>query len=119
MVCRAVDTFILFGYLKDLMSLQLFTFSSTHASEVLSDPVYARENGTVPCGTVLLGTEQFHASCVNAKRFQMVPELITRGGGEECVLNHKNPVFFSTLKPIMKGGVRISGGGGLTNFQNI
>ena len=50
------------------------------------DPVYTRENGTVPSGT-----EQSHASCVNAKWSQMVPEVITLE--EECVLNCKNPVF--------------------------
>ena len=56
------------------------------------DPVSTRKNGTVPFGTVLFGTELFHASSINAKKFQVVPEVITME--EENVLNHKNPVFF-------------------------
>ena len=55
--------------------------------------VYTRENGAVPFETVPFGTEQSNASCVNAKRFQMVPAVITME--EECVLNHK--VQFSSV----------------------
>ena len=99
------------------MSLQLFTFSSTHASEVLSDPVYARENGTVPCGTVLLGTEQFHASCVSAKRFQMVPELITRGGGEGMCTQPQKSSFLQYSKTHNEGGSQNKRGGGSNKFS--
>ena len=45
-------------------------FQSSRANTAL-DPVYTRENGTVP-----FGPEQFHASRENAKRFQMAPEVI-------------------------------------------
>ena len=38
------------------------------------------------------GTERFHTSSVNAKRFQMAPEVMKME--EKGVLNHKNPVFF-------------------------
>ena len=51
------------------------------------DPVHIRENGTVLFGTVPFGTEQFYVSCINTKRFQMVPKVITLE--VECVLNHK------------------------------
>ena len=54
--------------------------------------VYTRENGTIHFATVPVGTEQFYASCVYAKRFEMVQEVITME--EECVLNHKNAIFF-------------------------
>ena len=58
----------------------------TNFLEIL-DPVYTRENRTV-----LFGTEPFHTSSVNAKRFEVVPEVITTE--EEYALNHRNPVFF-------------------------
>ena len=42
-----------------------------------TDSPGSRENGTVTSGTVQCGTEQHYASCVNAIRFQMGPELVT------------------------------------------
>ena len=47
------------------------------------DPVYTRENGTV-----LFITEQFYASFVKAKRFQMALEVVTME--EELVLWRRN-----------------------------
>ena len=48
-----------------------------------------RTNGTVP-----FGNEPFHRSNVNANGFQMVLQVSTME--EECVLNHRNPVFKQT-----------------------
>ena len=57
------------------------------------DAVSMRENGTVPFGTFLFGTEPFHASHVNAKQVQMVPEVTEME--VEFALSHKNPVLSS------------------------
>jgi len=38
------------------------------------DPLYFRENRTVPFGAVPFGTEPFHTSSLKAKRLQMVPD---------------------------------------------